>query len=78
MYVGLVRVKSGVVGQTSSLWCGVPFSNGFRDYHFWTILHRKGVPGNESYGLIHHPWLNHDQRLNDGSAIIMRKVTEMH
>ncbi|GBM62291.1 hypothetical protein AVEN_113329-1 [Araneus ventricosus] len=25
------------------------FSNGFRDYHFWTILHRKGVSGNESY-----------------------------
>ncbi|GBM63234.1 Ornithine decarboxylase [Araneus ventricosus] len=29
------------------------------------------------YCLIHHPWLNHDQQLNDGSAIIMRKLTEM-
>ncbi|GBL96306.1 hypothetical protein AVEN_221791-1 [Araneus ventricosus] len=28
-------------------------------------------------GLIHHQWLKHDQRLNDGSAIIMRKLTEM-
>ncbi|GBM61668.1 hypothetical protein AVEN_133454-1 [Araneus ventricosus] len=26
----------------------VLFSNEFRDYHFWTILHRKGVSGNES------------------------------
>ncbi|GBO26271.1 hypothetical protein AVEN_54013-1 [Araneus ventricosus] len=25
------------------------FSNGFRDYQFWTILRRKGVSGNESY-----------------------------
>ncbi|GBO15463.1 hypothetical protein AVEN_90739-1 [Araneus ventricosus] len=33
---------------------------------------------NINNGLIHHPWLNHDQRLNDGSAMIMRKVTEMH
>ncbi|GBN47911.1 hypothetical protein AVEN_89491-1 [Araneus ventricosus] len=31
----------------------------------------------EIYGLIHHPWLNHNQRLNDGSAIIMRKLTKM-
>ncbi|GBM71554.1 Retrovirus-related Pol polyprotein from transposon 412 [Araneus ventricosus] len=38
-----------------------------------TIILRR-----EINGLIHHPWLNHDQRLNDGSAIIMRKVTEMH
>ncbi|GBM72821.1 hypothetical protein AVEN_258530-1 [Araneus ventricosus] len=27
-------------------------------------------------GLIHHPLLNHDQRLNDGSAMMMRKLTE--
>ncbi|GBN32060.1 hypothetical protein AVEN_97332-1 [Araneus ventricosus] len=32
----------------------------------------------EIIGLIHHPWLNLNQRLNDGSAIIMRKLTEMH
>ncbi|GBM55460.1 hypothetical protein AVEN_27821-1 [Araneus ventricosus] len=25
------------------------FSNGFRDYHFWTLLHQKGVSDNESY-----------------------------
>ncbi|GBN15458.1 hypothetical protein AVEN_133019-1, partial [Araneus ventricosus] len=38
---------SSVFAPRMSLHNEVPFSNGFRDYHFWTILHRKGMSGNE-------------------------------
>ncbi|GBO43529.1 hypothetical protein AVEN_212910-1, partial [Araneus ventricosus] len=45
----ITDLKARILTAITSTDRDILFSNGFRDYDFWTIVHRKGVSGNESY-----------------------------
>ncbi|GBM68702.1 hypothetical protein AVEN_170841-1 [Araneus ventricosus] len=43
------QTSPGVASKRAVNITKMNYSNRFRDYQFWTILHRKGLSGNESY-----------------------------